>query len=110
MKYFLKLLDTLHETTAQFDMWVLLQVRLQQVPALQHSFHIAGYIEHFNKQKSGLHVWCYVMLGRHFVKESEYVNWAKMTWAIAGDSFHVHFQLRSFLCTVFIEVVCIYVL
>ena len=44
------------------------------------------------------------------MKESEYVNWAKMTWAIAGDSFHVHFKLRSFLCTVFIEVVCIYVL
>ena len=39
------------------------------------------------------------------MKESEYVNWAKMTWAIAGDSFHVHFKLRSFLCTVFIEVV-----
>lgn len=43
------------------------------------------------------------------MKESVYIKWAKMTWAIAGDSFHVHFQLRSFFCTVFIEVVCIYV-
>jgi len=49
------------------------------------------------------------MLGRHIVKESEYINWAKMTWAVAVESFHVHFQLRSFLYTVFIEVVCIYV-
>ena len=43
------------------------------------------------------------------MKESEYINLAKMTWALAVDSFRVHFQLRSFLYTVFIEV-CIYVL
>ena len=43
------------------------------------------------------------------MKESGYINWAKMTWEVAGDNFHVHFRVRSFLCTVFIEVVCIYV-
>jgi hypothetical protein len=49
------------------------------------------------------------MKGRHFVKENECLNWARMTWAVAGDSFRMHFHKSSILCTAFIEVVCIYV-
>jgi hypothetical protein len=42
------------------------------------------------------------------VKESGYINWVKMAWAVAGDSFHLHIHTRCFLYTVFIAVVCMY--